>query len=110
MQEPDIITSYSDRGRVSAISTRVAAAKAGGAESRSLIAFHLTAKHLADEATVRGAGCKIETMDESGALVTLQVDLHFFYPVRLSPVAESACCMGCLPQSACKWIWSCCIL
>ncbi len=104
MQEPNIITSYSDRGRVSAISTRVAAAKAGGTESRSLIGFHLTTKPLADEAAVRGAGCKIETVDESGALVTLQVDLHFFYPVRPTPVAESACCMGFLPRSACKWI------
>ncbi|KAL0026270.1 hypothetical protein WJX77_007445 [Trebouxia sp. C0004] len=81
--EPDMITSYSDRGRVSAISTRLAAAKAGGADSKSLVGFHLTTKPLADEAGVRGAGCKIETLDESGAPVMLQVDLHFFYPVTM---------------------------
>ncbi len=82
-----MITSYSDRGRVSAISTRMAAAKAGGPESRSLVGFHLTTKPRADEAVARGAGCKIETLDESGAPVTLQVDLHFFYPVRPTDVA-----------------------
>lgn len=87
MQEPNMITSYSDRGRVSSISTRLAAAKAGGPDSRSLVGFHLTTKPRADEAAVRGAGCKIETPDESGAMITLQVDLHFFYPVRPTSVA-----------------------
>lgn len=81
-----MITSYGSKGIVSAISTRFAAAKAEGAESRSLVGFHLKTKPRADEAAVRGAGCKIETMDDSGVLVTLQLDLHFFYPVRLSLV------------------------
>lgn len=93
-----MITSYGRKGIVSAISTRFAAAKAEGAESRSLVGFHLKTKPRADEAAVRGAGCKIETMDESGVQVTLQLDLHFFYPVRLSLVTSTCCFRLC-------WFW-----
>ncbi len=83
-----MITSYSSEGRVSAISTRVTAAKAEGAESRSLVGFHLKTKPRADEAAVRGAGCKIQTSDDSGSQVMLEADLHFFYPVRPVPMTS----------------------
>ena len=80
-----MITSYGHGGRLSAISTRVvnpATATTPESESRCIVGFHMKIKPSADEAAMRGAGCKIETVDDTGNAVALQADLHFFYPVR----------------------------
>lgn len=79
-----MITSYAHGGRLSALSTRVInppTATVPESESKCIVGFHLKMKPSADEAAMRGAGCKIETVDESGSPVALQADLHFFYPV-----------------------------
>ena len=79
-----MITSYGHGGRLSALSTRVVNAPTASTpetEARCIVGFHLKAKPSADEAAMRGAGCKIETVDESGSPIALQADLHFFYPV-----------------------------
>ena len=88
-----MITSYSNKGRVSAISTQVVSAPSDNEEgmvSKALVGFHRRPKPRADEAVVRGAGCRVETFDESGSQITLQSDLHFFYPVRLTPTFLTA--------------------
>ena len=72
---------------MSALSTRVITST--GAEAKALVGFHMKPGLEAEESAVRGAGCKIETMDADNAQVALSADMHFFYPVRhLCPACD----------------------
>ena len=79
-----MVTSYSKNGRLSLFSTSFPGAQSEGGQSlaaKALVGFHMKPRARADEAAVRGAGCKIEATDGSGSPIELLADAHFFYPV-----------------------------
>lgn len=79
-----MVTSYSKNGRLSLFSTSFPGAQSVGGQSfamKALVGFHMKPRAHADEAAVRGAGCKIEAADGSGSPIELLADAHYFYPV-----------------------------
>ena len=79
-----MVTSYSKNGRLSLFSTSFSGAQSVGGHAvaaKALVGFHMKPRARADEAAVRGAGCKIESVDGSGSPIELLADAHFFYPV-----------------------------
>ena len=79
-----MVTSYSKNGKLSMFSTQFPGAQSVRGKDftpKSLVGFHMKPRARADEAAVRGAGCKIEAVDESGSPIVLLADAHFFYPV-----------------------------
>lgn len=79
-----MVTSYSKNGKLSLFSTQFPGAQSVQGQDftpKSLVGFHMKPRARADEAAVRGAGCKIEAVDESGSPIVLLADAHFFYPV-----------------------------
>lgn len=79
-----MVTSYSKNGRLSILSTSFSGEQAVGGETFSataLVGFHMKPRARADEAAVRGAGCKIQAVDASGSPIELLADAHYFYPV-----------------------------
>ena len=79
-----MVTSYSKNGRLSLFSTSFPNAQTRGGQAsgpKALVGFHMKPRARADEAAVRGAGCKIEATDDSGSPIVLLADAHFFYPV-----------------------------
>lgn len=82
-----MVTSYSKNGRLSLFSTSFPGAQSVGNQPfavKALAGFHMKPRARADEAAVRGAGCKIEAVDGSGSPIALLADAHFFYPVGSS--------------------------
>lgn len=81
-----MVTSYSKNGRLSLFSTSFPGAEPVDDQAfvpKALVGFHMKPRARADEAAVRGAGCKIEAIDGSGSPIELLADAHYFYPVGL---------------------------
>lgn len=79
-----MVTSYSKNGRLALFSTSFPGAQSQDGQAfgpKAIVGFHMKPRARADEAAVRGAGCKIEAVDGSGSPIVLLADAHFFYPV-----------------------------